>query len=128
MSNIKLLDLVRTELRVRHLSIRTEQAYVNWIKRFVLFHKKKHPKLMGSREICQYLSHLAVNGNVSAATQNQALCALLFLYREVFKRDLEEISRFVRAKHLLKGPCQAKNTLLSNRFKTKGRKNLPACK
>jgi integron integrase len=104
MSNVKLLDLVRTELRVRHMSIRTEQAYVGWIKRYILYYQKKHPNLMGPSEICQYLSYLAVKGNVSAATQNQALNALIFLYREILKIDLNEIGKYVRAKQIKKLP------------------------
>ena len=104
MSNVKLLDLVRTEMRVRHMSIRTEQAYVGWIKRYIMYHQKKHPNLMGPSEICQYLSYLAVKGNVSAATQNQALNALIFLYREILKIDLNEIGQYVRAKQIKKLP------------------------
>jgi len=104
MSNVKLLDLVRNELRVRHMSIRTEQAYIGWIKRYILFHQKKHPNLMGPKEICQYLTYLAVKGNVSAATQNQALNALIFLYREILKIDLNEIGQYVRAKQIKKLP------------------------
>jgi site-specific recombinase XerD len=83
MEKPKLLDRVRAVARVRHLSLRTEQAYSDWIRRYILFHRKRHPEEMGTEEIRQFLSHLAVDGNVSASTQNVALCALLFLYRDV---------------------------------------------
>src|SRR4029450_5383464 len=78
----KLLDQVRGAIRARHYSVRTEEAYVGWIKRFIFFHDKRHPLEMGQQEITQFLSALAVKEHVSASTQNQALCALLFLYRE----------------------------------------------
>ncbi len=87
----KLLDQVRDAIRLKHYSIRTEQAYVDWITRYILFHHKRHPKEMGVPEIQDFLTHLAVNLNVSASTQNQALCALLFLYREVLHQDLGPI-------------------------------------
>jgi integron integrase len=79
----KLLDRVRTAIRVRHYSRRTEQAYVDWIRRFIVFHKKTHPAEMGAPEISAFLGWLAVRQRVSASTQNQALSALLFLYRHV---------------------------------------------
>lgn len=84
----RLLDQVRDVIRRRHYSIRTEQAYPDWIKRFILFHHKKHPREMGAPEVEQFLTHLAVVGNVAASTQNQALSALLFLYKEVLGIDL----------------------------------------
>ena len=77
----KLLDRVRAEIRVRHYSLRTEQIYVDWVRRFILFHDKRHPKEMGAGEVRDFLSHLAVDRNVAASTQNQAKSALLFLYR-----------------------------------------------
>jgi integron integrase len=83
-----LLDRVRETLRARHYSIRTEDAYVQWIKRFVLFHGKRHPLEMGEREVEDFLTHLAVTGNVAASTQNQAMSALLFLYKVVLERPL----------------------------------------
>ena len=83
----KLLDRVRDAIRVKHYSIRTEQAYVNWIKRYIYFHNVRHPAEMGAAEVEAFLTHLAVNENVAASTQNQALSALLFLYREVLKKD-----------------------------------------
>src|ERR1043166_6137938 len=85
----RLLDSVRQHLRVRHYSIRTEQAYVHWIKRFILFHGKRHPKVMGETEVSMFLTHLAANRNVAASTQNQALSALLFLYQTVLEQKLE---------------------------------------
>src|SRR6202035_1033249 len=84
----KLLDRVRWHLRAKHYSIRTEGAYVDWIRRFILFHGKRHPDEMGEEEISAFLSHLAVNKNVAASTQNQALSALLFLYHQVLARKL----------------------------------------
>jgi hypothetical protein len=83
----KLLDRVRAAVRVRHYSRRTEEAYVTWIRRFIVFHGKRHPSEMGGDEIGRYLTDLAVNRKVSASTQNQALSALLFLYRQVLHVD-----------------------------------------
>ncbi len=80
---VRLLDRVRAKVRLRHFSLRTEQAYVAWVRRFVLFHGKRHPAEMGGAEVVEFLSHLAVEGMVAASTQNQARSALLFLYREV---------------------------------------------
>lgn len=94
----KLLDQVRNKIRVRHYSIRTETQYVQWIKRFILFHGKRHPQEMGAVEVEAFLTHLAVEGNVSASTQNQALSALLFLYREVLGVELPWLDNVVRAK------------------------------
>ncbi len=93
----KLLDQVRLAIRARHYSIRTEQAYVAWIKRFIFFHGVRHPAEMGESEINQFLTDLAVNKKVSASTQNQALSALLFLYQHVLNRPLGWINP-VRAK------------------------------
>ncbi len=87
----KLLDRVRWHLRVKHYSIRTEQAYTDWIRRYILFHRKRHPDEMGETEIAAFLTHLAVDLNVAASTQNQALSALLFLYQQVLDRKLEFI-------------------------------------
>jgi site-specific recombinase XerD len=92
-----LLDQVRSAIRLRHHSIRTEEAYVNVIRRFILYHRKHHPKEMGADEIRQYLSHLARDGNIAASTRNVALAALLFLYREVLQLDLPRSSRLIRA-------------------------------
>jgi len=79
----KLLDQVRLSIRARHYSKRTEESYVHWIKRFILFHNKRHPSEMGEPEVNAYLTHLALKEHVSGSTQNQALSALLFLYRYV---------------------------------------------
>jgi integron integrase len=92
------LRRVREAVRVRHYSIRTEEAYVQWVKRFILFHGKRHPAQMGEAEVCAFLTHLAVEGQVAAATQNQALNALVFLYRNVLDRPLGEFAGIVRAK------------------------------
>jgi integron integrase len=94
----KLLDQVRDRIRVKHYSIRTETQYVQWIKRFILFHNKRHPQEMGVAEVEAFLTHLAVDGHVSASTQNQALSALLFLYKEVLAIDLPWLNNVVRAK------------------------------
>ena len=94
----KLLDLVRDKIRVKHYSIRTETQYLQWVKRFILFHGKRHPKDMGAAEVEAFLTHLAVDGSVSASTQNQALSALLFLYREVLGIELPWMDTMVRAK------------------------------
>jgi site-specific recombinase XerD len=84
----RLLDQVREKIRLKHYSIRTEQACVDWIKRYILFHGKRHPQEMGKHEVEQFLSHLAVERHVAASTQNQALSALLFLYKEVLEQDI----------------------------------------
>jgi integrase-like protein len=94
----KLLDPVRSAIRTRHYSLRTEEAYVGWIRRFILFHNKRHPAEMGESEINQFLTHLAVAENVAASRQNQALSAILFLYQEVLGRDLDRIEGVVWAK------------------------------
>ena len=94
----KLLDQVRQAVRSRHLSYNTEQAYVGWIKRFIFFHKKRHPKEMAELEIGQFLSSLATDAHVAASTQNQALNALLFLYNEVLEQKVGFIQGVVRAK------------------------------
>ena len=84
----KLLDRVRWYLRVKHYSIRTEHAYIDWIKRFIVYHNKRHPLEMAEEEVAQFLSHLARDRDVSASTQNQALSALLFLYKDVLKQEI----------------------------------------
>ena len=81
----ELLEQVSDLLRVKHYSYRTEQTYIQWIRRYILFHNKTHPKDMGSSEIEAFLTHLAVQEQVAASTQNQALSAILFLYREVLR-------------------------------------------
>jgi integron integrase len=94
----RLLDRVREALRLRHYSRRTEDAYVAWIRRYILFHDKRHPADMGAPELTAFLSSLAVRGRVAASTQNQALSALLFLYREVLEFDVPWLDGVVRAK------------------------------
>ncbi len=94
----KLLDRLRAEIRVRHYSIRTEEAYVDWARRFILFHGKRHPKEMGAEEVRDFLSHLATEHNVAASTQNQAKSALLFLYREVLHVELPWLDEVIAAK------------------------------
>lgn len=100
----KLLDQVRAKIRVKHYSRRTEDAYTDWITRFILFHNKRHPADMGEKEISEFLSHLAVDGNVSASTQNQAMCAIVFLYKQVLERDMGEFHDLVWAKRPAKLP------------------------
>jgi integrase len=94
----KRLDQVREAIRIRHYSVRTEEAYVSWIKRFILFHGKRHPLEMAEDEIPRLLSALAVRGHVSASTQHQALCARLFLYRHVLGQNLGWLQDVVRTK------------------------------
>lgn len=94
----RLLDRLRAALRVRHLSIRTERAYVDWVRRYVLFHRKRHPAEMGKTEVEAFLSWLAVKRRVSASTQAQALSSLLFLYQHVLHIDLPWLDEVVRTK------------------------------
>jgi len=94
----KLLDQVRDKIRLKHYSIRTEQTYVDWIKRFVLFHHKRHPAEMGAAEVEAFLTHLAVEGKVAASTQNQAKAAVLFLYRQVLNQELPWLENVEQAK------------------------------
>ena len=94
----KLLDQVRDAIRLRHLSLRTEEAYLGWIRRFILFHHKRHPNDMGAEEVQVFLSHLAVHAQVAASTQNVALNALLFLYRYVLHQPWPELGPIAHAK------------------------------
>ena len=103
-SSPKLLDRVRWHLRVKHYSIRTEQAYVDWIRRYILFHRKRHPSEMDEKEITEFLTHLAVEKNVAASTQNQAFNALLFLYQQVLDRKLDFIDNVQRVTRPAKLP------------------------
>lgn len=100
----KLLDQVREKIRLKHYSIRTEQSYVAWIRRFILFHGKRHPDQMGQAEVEAFLTDLAVRGNVAASTQNQAFCAILFLYKRVLQLDVLKDLDAVRAKRPLRLP------------------------
>jgi integron integrase len=94
----RLLDRVRNEIRVRHYSLRTEETYLNWIRRFILFHGKRHPSAMGAPEIATFVSDLAVKHHVAAATQNQALSAILFLYRDVLHDPMPWIEDIIHAR------------------------------
>ncbi|MGH8474232.1 MAG: phage integrase N-terminal SAM-like domain-containing protein [Methylococcales bacterium] len=94
----KRLDQLRDRIRVKHYSIRTEQAYVDWRRRFILFHGKRHPAELGKVEVEAFLTHLAVAGRVSASTQNQAKSAILFLYREVLEQELAWLDEVTKAR------------------------------
>lgn len=100
----RLLDEVRRVLRLKHYSVRTEAVYVQWIRRFIMANDKRHPRDMGEIEVEGFLSHLAVEGKVAASTQNQALSALLFLYKQVLGLELAWIDGVVRAKRSLHVP------------------------
>jgi integron integrase len=94
----KLLDQLREIIRLKHYSIRTEESYVQWVKRYIIYHNKKHPMEMGEREVGEYLSYLANEGKVKSSTQNQALSAILFLYNRVLNKPLNKIGSIERAK------------------------------
>ncbi len=100
----KLLDRLREEIRVRHYSIRTEHSYCQWVVRYCKFHNLRHPAEMGAPEINQYLTHLATAHNVSVSTQNQACCAIVFLYKHVLGKDPGDFSDVIRAKRPKKVP------------------------
>ncbi len=102
--NSPFLEKVRQLMRVQHYAIRTELSYIQWIKRFILFHDKRHPSEMGEAEVAAFLTHLSVDRNVAPATQGQALNALVFLYRKVLNRPLDEIHGIVRSKRKSKIP------------------------
>ena len=111
-SSPKLLDQLRDKIRVKHYSIRTETQYVHWAKRFILFHGKRHPRDLGPAEVEAFLTHLAVEGNVSVSTQNQAKSALLFLYREVLEIELPWLDKVTQAKVPKRLPVVLTVTLL----------------
>lgn len=94
----KLLTRVRDKLRVRHYSLRTEEAYIQWIRRFIYFHDKRHPQNLSEKDVSAFLNYLAVERHVAASTQNQALCALVFLYREVLEQEFGWLDDLERAK------------------------------
>lgn len=98
MKNLPLLTQVRNLIRTKHYSIRTEQAYIHWIRRYIYFHNKKHPAQLGPKHINNFLTHLAVNEHISAKTQNQALNALVFLYRQVLEIENLDLGDFIKAK------------------------------
>jgi hypothetical protein len=101
----RLLEQVRARLRVRHYSMRTERAYLAWIRRFILANGKRHPRELGGEEVERFLTRLATEGEVAPGTQNQALAALLFLYRQVLRVDLPWMENVVRAKRG-RGACR----------------------
>lgn len=100
----KLLDRVRATIRARHYSRRTEEAYVHWIRRYIVFHGMRHPTDLGAADISAFLTYLAVVQHVAASTQNQALSALLFLYREVLAKEVGKVERVIRARVPVKVP------------------------
>jgi integron integrase len=102
--NSSFLLSVQKEIRVRHYTIRTEQAYLGWIKRFILFHNKRHPETMGKNEVKQFLNYLALERKVASATQNQALNSLVFMYRHVLKQPIENMDGLVYAKRKINIP------------------------
>lgn len=103
-SGSPLLELVRSVIREKHYSIRTEKSYIDWIKRYIIFHNKRHPAAMSGKEINRFLAHLALKENASASTQNQALCAIIFLYKNVLKQDPGDLGELVWAKKPKKIP------------------------
>jgi len=122
------LNRVRQVIRTRQYSIRTEQSYTQWVKRFILFHDKRHPKDMGETEVAAFMTHLAVNRHVAPATQNQALNALVFLYRHVLDRPLGDILGAVRAKRPERLPVILTRTEVRQIFAhLDGPHWLPAC-
>lgn len=100
----KLLDRLRLALRSRHYSRRTEQTYCHWVRKYIYFHDVRHPNEMGEKEINAFLTHLAVKEKVSSSTQNQALCALLFLYRHVLGREVGDLGDVIRARKPVRLP------------------------
>ncbi len=123
----RLLTQMREAIRLRHLSLATERNYVQWVRRFILFHDKRHPKGMGKDEIEQFLTHLAVNRRVAPATQNQALQAILFLYRCVLELELPWLDDVVRAKPRKRAPVVLSRTEVADLLeRTRGAARLPA--
>jgi site-specific recombinase XerD len=94
----RLLDVLRARIRAKHYSVRTEERYVDWVRRFILFSEKRHPAEMSAPEVGRFLTHLAIERRVSASTQNQALAAILFLYKHVLEIDLPWLQDVVRAR------------------------------
>src|SRR6266853_79690 len=102
--NVRLIDQVRNVMRLKHYSLRTEGTYWDWIERFIRFHGMRHPSEMADAEVGAFLTHLARDGKVAASTQNQALSALLFLYKEVLKQEIGWLEGVERAKKPLRLP------------------------
>lgn len=126
--NPKLLDRVRDAIRFKHYSLRTEQAYADWIRRFILFHKKRHPSEMAEAEVTKFLTHLASHENVAASTQNQALSALLFLYKEVLKQEIGWLDHVERARKPIRLPVVlSRDEVRSILGRMSGRTRLMAC-
>jgi integron integrase len=98
MANSPFLESIRHVMRTKHYSIQTEKTYLLWIKRFILFNQKRHPKDLGEQEVTQFLTHLAVNREVTSSTQNLALCAIVFMYKHIFERELTLLPDAVRAR------------------------------
>lgn len=119
---MKLMDQVRQILRVRHYSLATERCYCHWILRFIRFHGVKHPNTMGAQEVEHFLTHLATNDKVAASTQNQALNAIVFLYRDVLRMDLG-----LHARHAKSGLARPFASRCGRRLKTQAQlaKNIP---
>jgi integron integrase len=113
----KLLDQVRDVIRRKQYSIRTEQSYVDWIKRFILYHNKRHPREMAEGEVTQFLTHLARDRHVAPSTQNQALSALLFLYKDVLKQDIGWLENVERARRPTKMPVVLSHAELKRVFR-----------
>jgi integron integrase len=121
MSTSPFLESIRHILRTKHYSIQTEKAYLLWIKRFILFNQKRHPKDMGQQEVSNYLTHLAVNRQVTSSTQNLALFSIVFMYKHVFERELTLLSDTVRAKAPTRVPMVLSNkevTAIINKLKS----------
>lgn len=102
---IKLIDRVREAMRLKHYSLRTERTYSDWIERFIRFHDLRHPREMGEAEVSAFLTHLARDGDVAASTQNQALSALLFPYKEMLKQEIGWLEDVERAKKPVRLPA-----------------------
>jgi len=97
-ANSPFLESIRHVMRTKHYSIQTEKTYLLWIKRFILFNQKRHPKDLGEQEVTQFLTHLAVNRKVTSSTQNLALCAIVFMYKHILERELTLLPDAVRAR------------------------------
>ena len=109
----KLFDLVRHKIQALHYSRRTEKTYIGWIRRYILFHGKRHPSQMGEKEINEFLSYLAVKKKVTASTQNQALCAIVFLYRQILNKDVGILEGLIRARRPTRLPVVLRRTEMS---------------
>lgn len=114
----RLFVVVREKMRTRHMAYRTEQAYLQWIRRFIAYHRRRHPRDLGGPDIEQFLTHLAVDRKVSASTQNQALQAILFLYRHVLAVDLPWLENVTRASRPVATRCVTASPRISSRTAT----------